>query len=602
MQVKKNSKKIKEENLNKIKHNNMQGITLIALVVTIIVLIILAGVSINLVLGENGIITKAKYAKEQQEMAQIKEKLEMAIIEIESEEITSGKETTIDTLLEKLPIKLPGITVSKEGNVLKGTYEGYDFTIDENFKVTIDGYNPSAGGNTPVEPEQPVTYTVTFNGTNVTSNGANTINEQETYTATLTPATDYEITSITIKIGETTLVENTDYTYVNGTIQIPNVNGNIEIKVVASIPTVESKRTAELTYFNKKTTLQDSNGNIIKVPEGFKIAEDSGINVTEGIVIEDNDVTTDGNGNNRGNQYVWIPVGTGIKKANGTTVNITLGRYVFADGTNHKDAEGKALAPGTPILKQNAENYAEETEINIKEIIPTATLNFVYKEIATSRPGVASSGTDGLNTTAIGKQKEDETYEGIKSFIDSVKENGGYYIARYEASYGIDKKANSKVSTGTPATSSGSSYAPTEEGVLWNNITQLDAATACRGLYNETIATTDLINSYAWDTAIVYIQEFSGETDYSRQTSKNTGSNPANTGVNGDEVCKINDMASNTLEWTTEYSTSTAGSYASPCTVRGGCYNGTNWYTSNRFYNGATSSRNFYTFRSALYM
>ena len=54
-----------------------QGITLVAIVVTIIVLIILAGVSINLVLGDNGIITKAKYAKEQQEMAQIKEKLEL---------------------------------------------------------------------------------------------------------------------------------------------------------------------------------------------------------------------------------------------------------------------------------------------------------------------------------------------------------------------------------------------------------------------------------------------------------------------------------------------------------------------------------------------
>lgn len=41
-----------------------KGITLISLVVTIIILIILAGVSINLVLGENGIINKAKYAKE----------------------------------------------------------------------------------------------------------------------------------------------------------------------------------------------------------------------------------------------------------------------------------------------------------------------------------------------------------------------------------------------------------------------------------------------------------------------------------------------------------------------------------------------------------
>ena len=43
---------------------NKKGITLVALVVTIVVLLILAGVSINLVLGDNGIINKAKEAKE----------------------------------------------------------------------------------------------------------------------------------------------------------------------------------------------------------------------------------------------------------------------------------------------------------------------------------------------------------------------------------------------------------------------------------------------------------------------------------------------------------------------------------------------------------
>ena len=42
---------------------NKKGITLVALVVTIVVLLILAGVSINLVLGNNGIIAKAKDAE-----------------------------------------------------------------------------------------------------------------------------------------------------------------------------------------------------------------------------------------------------------------------------------------------------------------------------------------------------------------------------------------------------------------------------------------------------------------------------------------------------------------------------------------------------------
>lgn len=43
-----------------------RGITLVALVVTIVVLLILAGVSISLVLGNNGLITKTKEAKNAQ--------------------------------------------------------------------------------------------------------------------------------------------------------------------------------------------------------------------------------------------------------------------------------------------------------------------------------------------------------------------------------------------------------------------------------------------------------------------------------------------------------------------------------------------------------
>ena len=118
---------------------------------------------------------------------------------------------------------------------------------------------------------------------------------------------------------------------------------------------------------------------------------------------------------------------------------------------------------------------------------------------------------------------------------------------------------------------------PNKEGQLWNCITQIDAATASRNLYNT--VNSDLINSYAWDTAIVYIQNFSGDTDYSRQTSLNTSL--ANTGVNNDEKCKINDMSSNIREWTTEYCTNVPSSNPTPCTSRGGDYNGNN-YTGSR--------------------
>ena len=54
-----------------------KGVTLVALIVTIIVLIILAGISINLILGDKGIITIAKKAKENSKLAKIKEETEL---------------------------------------------------------------------------------------------------------------------------------------------------------------------------------------------------------------------------------------------------------------------------------------------------------------------------------------------------------------------------------------------------------------------------------------------------------------------------------------------------------------------------------------------
>ena len=57
--------------------NHNKGITLIALVITIVILLILAGVSINLTLGDNGIVKKSIEAKEKSELAAVKENVEL---------------------------------------------------------------------------------------------------------------------------------------------------------------------------------------------------------------------------------------------------------------------------------------------------------------------------------------------------------------------------------------------------------------------------------------------------------------------------------------------------------------------------------------------
>ena len=72
-----------------------KGITLIALVITIIVLLILAGVSISAVIGENGIATKAKNAAIKTEEAKIEEEILTKIQEMQIEASTSDNEEAI---------------------------------------------------------------------------------------------------------------------------------------------------------------------------------------------------------------------------------------------------------------------------------------------------------------------------------------------------------------------------------------------------------------------------------------------------------------------------------------------------------------------------
>ena len=68
-----------------------KGITLVALVVTIVVLLILAGVSINAVLGDNGIIKKANQAASVTKEAEVKEAINRNTIKQKNEKLNSTK-------------------------------------------------------------------------------------------------------------------------------------------------------------------------------------------------------------------------------------------------------------------------------------------------------------------------------------------------------------------------------------------------------------------------------------------------------------------------------------------------------------------------------
>ena len=111
--------------------NKQKGITLIALVVTIIVLIILAGVSINMLVGDNGIITQAQSAQRETEEAEAREKLEMALLDLQMEKYTNPNYNDEQFIKDYLASQ--GM-VAQDDVVIVG---GYQFIIDrENLRVT----------------------------------------------------------------------------------------------------------------------------------------------------------------------------------------------------------------------------------------------------------------------------------------------------------------------------------------------------------------------------------------------------------------------------------------------------------------------------------
>ncbi len=354
---------------------------------------------------------------------------------------------------------------------------------------------------------------------------------------------------------------------------------NTEIPLADLRSEIEKARD-EGTVFNTKTSLSDINGNEVVVPEGFKIAEDTGITIQDGVVIEDVNASSDVNV--QGSQYVWIPVGRFIKDNGSLSNEIILGRYTFEE-------DGTSNLVQAAYTKEIPDNYLNQVPINTPD-----NSDDYFVELSEYREGIASDGEDGINATA----------HELSKWIDSVKENGGYYIGRYEASFASgtsmeNYKAASKVSTNNSIDAM--SYT---KGTLWNFVTQLNASKVSINTYaDSTSVKSDLMNSYAWDTAVVYIQE-AKNINYAYKCGHLINSNLTNTGTKQDEVCKINDMASNIQEYTTEYFTAIHYRPGYHCVRRGGRFNIVNnniFYTINRNGNDPVSVDNNIGFRIIIY-
>ena len=110
------------------KTKEIKGITLVALVITIVVLLILAGVSINTVLGDDGIIKKAKEAAAATKQASAEEEMNRLVLEYQ---LASKDETLESFLQEKVTEgRIDGVTDNGDGTItITKKVEGKDYTI-----------------------------------------------------------------------------------------------------------------------------------------------------------------------------------------------------------------------------------------------------------------------------------------------------------------------------------------------------------------------------------------------------------------------------------------------------------------------------------------
>ena len=494
---KEKSKDILAKSENKV-FTTQKGITLIALVITIIILLILAAVTIAALSGENGILSNAAKAKQETEKAEILEQIRLDIYGEMAD--NGGADPTEDDIVR---------IADNYGDIEGTNFDDMVLKTDKgNYEIELsDIWTPGSSAEDP-------------------------------------PST-------TLQPGETATAEKNKY--YDAESDKPDVPATVPVGFTVS--NVEGEKTI--------------NGGLViyYIPEGTDTSGDfwTADGDSDGIlnVQEDYD------------QYVWIPV-DGILDEDGTIADVTgsekkilLGRYDFA-------------SDGTPS-KYTSTSYTEDTP--------------------------ESHDPDYGNAIATGEEGEEK---GINLFIQSVRENHGYYIARYEAGVtGYD--ANNIQTSNSSSETSWTGYSEESAGSLklvskageqpWNYVTQNKASELCQNLY--TGVNSDLVNSYAWDTAILFIQKYSGDTDYSMQDGYSTTHQIADTGEGKladtndfDDPCNIYDMAGNCYEWTTEtYSISGV-----PCVGRGGNYYYSSFFTSSRNFSTTTNAISSISFRSLLYL
>ena len=343
-------------------------------------------------------------------------------------------------------------------------------------------------------------------------------------------------------------------------------NGIISKAREASTKTVQAQQNSEiemnlLEQELANATKEPDPAEGVKMPTGFYYV---GGTKTSGIVISDNVNDKDKYKNKAvvgtdllGNQYVWIPCTT--------------------DSTSSKLQYART--------EWGVEEDGDDNSRAIKDELTLTDASVTYSDADTA---------NGINADV-----SKEIVAQIKAEKTSVAKYGGYYIGRYE----VGKNGDTAVVK----------YNQTP----YASITWSTAYGLAKKIITNSEATSYLCSSYAWDTAVNFIQNNSTAKNYATsiegfngnwnpQAVKDPSGNvikPAgtsqqlNTGLTT-QFCNIFDMGGNEAEFTTELNPGTSETVV----LRGGCYNDGGAPAGHRWDVGSGGAGILYGFRATLFL
>lgn len=358
-----------------------------------------------------------------------------------------------------------------------------------------------------------------------------------------------------------------------------NKNKTTDVDVVY-LPIDETKWSEAYT---KETEYEDINGDKVTIPQGFRVSMSTTMNTVEnGFVVKDSN----------DNEWVWV----------------VIPDSVFATATSNTDYDNIEAD-----LIEYASDYREGSE--------GQSLNWTDEYY------------DGCGVVATDTKTAEEVYtEMYNKMLSSVYTNGGFWISRYEIG---DSTATANNTTRTSSSETTGVAVSQANQIPYNYVTCSEAQTLASGMSTDSSKTSSLLFGIQWDLVCKFLEENSNLTKTDIKSDSTSWGNYNNATVTNiktgakqlissvwtettddkqasseillttgasEYTSKVNiyNFAGNEYEWTLEHATSDS---SKPCADRGGTYHflGSSDPASSRYSDTTSLSSYGVGFRATLY-